>query len=91
MNTIASSLDLWGGHKNFWLFLKKTQFSIKFYPLNVTSHMKSDDKIFLTLSTQDSKYRIGFSKFFWEHAKPDLPFQAAKMAFFGIFAFFQYF
>ena len=50
--------------------------------------MKSDGKNFQTLSIQDSEYQIGFSKFFCEDGKPDLPFHTANISNFCIFSAF---
>lgn len=43
MNTIAASLALWKGYKNriFWALSKKSQFSVKIYPLKITSQKKN--------------------------------------------------
>lgn len=57
MNTIASTWDLWEGLKififyyqlfiiNLSKFIKKSQFSMKIYPLKMTSQVKSDEWLY---------------------------------------------
>ena len=57
MNTIASTWDLWEGLKIFIFyyqlfiinvskFIKKSQFSMKIYPLKMTSQVKSDEWLY---------------------------------------------
>ena len=58
MNTIASTSDLWEGLKIFIFyyqlfiinllskFIKKSQFSMKIYPLKMTSQVKSDEWLY---------------------------------------------
>lgn len=57
MNTIASTSDLWEGLKIFIYyqlliinllskFIEKSQFSMKIYPLKMTSQVKSDEWLY---------------------------------------------
>lgn len=88
MGTISLSLALGKATKIVFfsaLFEEKSIFS-KDLPLEDDITEKTWSQFFWRCQLKiQNKYLIGFRKFFLENGKPDLNFQVAKIAAFGIF------